>query len=64
MDDNPQYALDCAQAGLQVLLYDWEHAYPWSKLPPSELHPNISVVADWADVEEKLHAHALALAQP
>lgn len=33
IDDNVGYALDCADAGIQVLLYDWEDSYPWSKLP-------------------------------
>jgi hypothetical protein len=32
IDDNPGYAIDCASAGIQVLLYDWEDQYPWSKL--------------------------------
>ncbi len=64
IDDNPQYAQDCAEAGLQVLLYDWQLAYPWSKLPPSMQHPNITVVSDWQDVEDRLRALALAQAQP
>jgi hypothetical protein len=33
IDDNVGYALDCAAAGISVLLYDWEGGYPWSKLP-------------------------------
>jgi hypothetical protein len=33
IDDNVGYALDCAHNGIQVLLYDWEGSYPWSKLP-------------------------------
>lgn len=33
IDDNVGYALDCANNGIQVLLYDWEDSYPWSKLP-------------------------------
>ena len=33
IDDNVGYAMDCADAGIQVLLYDWEDSYPWSKLP-------------------------------
>lgn len=33
IDDNVGYALDCANTGIQVLLYDWEDSYPWSKLP-------------------------------
>ncbi len=32
IDDNPTYAMECAQAGIHVLLYDWNNAYPWSKL--------------------------------
>ena len=31
IDDNPRYAMDCAEAGMQVLLYDWQLAYPWAK---------------------------------
>lgn len=31
IDDNPVYAAECAEAGLQVLLYDWQTGYPWSK---------------------------------
>eukprot|EP00891_Asterochloris_glomerata_P006050 jgi/Astpho2/6050/Aster-04003 len=31
IDDNPRYAVECADAGLLVLLYDWQHSYPWSK---------------------------------
>ena len=34
IDDNPGYAIDCATAGINVLLYDWEGNYPWSKLQP------------------------------
>eukprot|EP00967_Tisochrysis_lutea_P149170 scaffold286247_cov17-Tisochrysis_lutea.AAC.2 len=33
IDDNPGYALECASAGIHVLLYDWQNRYPWSKLP-------------------------------
>lgn len=31
VDDNPRYATECAAAGIDVLLYDWNHGYPWSK---------------------------------
>jgi D-mannonate dehydratase len=31
IDDNPHYAIECAEAGIDVLLYDWMHEYPWSK---------------------------------
>ena len=33
IDDNPGYAQECAEAGIHVLLYDWQHGYPWSKTP-------------------------------
>lgn len=32
IDDNPDYALDCASAGMHVLLYNWGKSYPWSTL--------------------------------
>ena len=31
IDDNPVYAVECAEAGINVLLYDWQLTYPWSK---------------------------------
>lgn len=54
IDDNPGYAIDCATAGINVLLYDWEGNYPWSKLQPWQEHPNIEVVSDWKEVEKAL----------
>ena len=33
IDDNPMYAYDCASAGMQVLLFNWDLAYPWSQQP-------------------------------
>lgn len=61
IDDNPSYALECAAAGINVLLYDWEGAYPWSKLPSSGVRNSelIKVVHDWGEVEA-----ALAVLQP
>ena len=31
IDDNPRYAMECAAAGIYVLLYDWNNSYPWGK---------------------------------
>ena len=31
IDDNPRYAVECASTGIDVLLYDWNDSYPWSK---------------------------------
>lgn len=33
IDDNPVYACDCAEAGMEVVLFDWHLEYAWSKLP-------------------------------
>jgi len=33
IDDNPGYAIECAEAGINVLLYDWNMEYPWAKTP-------------------------------
>uniref|UniRef100_A0A7R9VI82 Uncharacterized protein n=1 Tax=Chlamydomonas euryale TaxID=1486919 RepID=A0A7R9VI82_9CHLO len=61
VDDNVGYAVDCASNGVQVLLYDWQHQYPWSKLPADKAHPLIRVVSSWSEVENALHAMAPAL---
>ncbi|EFN53768.1 hypothetical protein CHLNCDRAFT_10527, partial [Chlorella variabilis] len=42
IDDNPAYAVECAQAGIHVLLYDWDHAYPWSKTAAGPVHERIT----------------------
>eukprot|EP00775_Hariotina_reticulata_P008207 gene8207-8398_t len=58
IDDNVGYAMECANAGINVLLYDWEGSYPWSKLPEGFSHPRIQVVHNWQDVEAAVHAIA------
>ena len=55
IDDNPSYAMECANAGINVLLYDWEHQYPWSKTPDGPFHERITRVRDWAEVEQILN---------
>ncbi|PSC74997.1 NLI interacting factor-like phosphatase [Micractinium conductrix] len=54
IDDNPAYAKECAEAGIHVLLYDWQHGYPWSKTPDGPRHDRITRVRDWAEVEQVL----------
>lgn len=52
IDDNPWYAMECAEAGIQVLLYDWKSQYPWSKTDQDgPHHENIIRVSDWEHVE-------------
>ncbi len=38
VDDNPGYAVDCASAGLPVLLYDWQLSYAWNRPSPAYVH--------------------------
>jgi len=51
IDDNPGYAMECAEAGIHVLLYDWNHEYPWSKTPDGPTHERIQRVSDWEEVQ-------------
>ncbi len=39
IDDNPRYAVECAEAGMDVLLYDWQLCYPWSKTADGRAPP-------------------------
>jgi len=54
IDDNPNYAIECATAGISVLLYDWKNGYPWSKIADEPVHDRITRVADWDEVEHVL----------
>lgn len=54
VDDNPKYAIECAQEGVHVVLYDWHETYPWSKLPDGTCHPRIWIVKDWDGVKDAL----------
>lgn len=52
IDDNPRYAMECADQGIQVLLFDWLLQYPWSKTAGGgPHHPLITRVRDWREVE-------------
>lgn len=55
IDDNPVYAMECAQAGIKVLLYDWNLEYPWSKTKEGPVHDNIIRVSSWSEVEERIY---------
>ena len=73
IDDNVGYARECAAAGVQVLLFDWQGSYPWSKLPAGEAAASeaaarggggITVVRDWREAEAALAALAATAAAP
>lgn len=54
IDDNPRYALECAEVGIKVLLFDYENSYPWSKSDSIDQHPLITRVHNWEQVEQQL----------
>lgn len=56
IDDNPRYALDCAENGIEVLLFDYHNSYPWCKTSDVSLHPLITKVHNWQEVEQHLVA--------
>ncbi|KAK9102374.1 hypothetical protein Sjap_019628 [Stephania japonica] len=54
IDDNPRYAIECADIGMRVLLFDYENSYPWCKSSTATQHPLITKVHDWQEVEQQL----------
>ncbi|XP_078433165.1 haloacid dehalogenase-like hydrolase (HAD) superfamily protein isoform X2 [Wolffia australiana] len=58
VDDNPRYAVECAEAGIRVLLFDYAGSYPWSKCPAAAAHPLVTTVHTWAQVERAVRALA------
>ncbi|MCO5604305.1 hypothetical protein L7F22_058470 [Adiantum nelumboides] len=58
IDDNPRYAVECAQHNIEVLLFDHNNSYPWSKTSDGPMHPLITRVQSWEDVESSLLARA------
>ncbi|KDP33987.1 hypothetical protein JCGZ_07558 [Jatropha curcas] len=51
IDDNPRYAIECAEAGIKVLLFDYENSYPWCKTDLVR-HPLVTKVHNWEQVEQ------------
>ncbi|XP_042050944.1 uncharacterized protein LOC121796225 [Salvia splendens] len=55
IDDNPSYAIDCAAAGIKVLLFDYENSYPWCKTEhAAHQHTLVTKVHSWEEVEQQL----------
>ncbi|XP_055822455.1 uncharacterized protein LOC129891203 [Solanum dulcamara] len=54
IDDNPRYAIECAEVGIKVLLFDYENSYPWSKSESLNGHPMVKKVHNWGEVEHQL----------
>lgn len=51
IDDNPRYAVECATHGIEVLLFDYNNCYPWSKTSDGPVHPLITRVQTWKEIE-------------
>ena len=54
IDDNPRYAIECAEVGIRVLLFDYENSYPWCKTDSVDQHPLVTKVHNWDQVEQQL----------
>lgn len=54
IDDNPSYAIECAEVGIRVLLFDYENSYPWCKTDSVDQHPLVTKVHNWDQVEQQL----------
>ncbi|XP_073143456.1 uncharacterized protein [Henckelia pumila] len=54
IDDNPRYAIECAEVGIKVLLFDYENSYPWCKMENICQHPLVTKVHNWEEVENQL----------
>uniref|UniRef100_A0A0E0MF92 Uncharacterized protein n=1 Tax=Oryza punctata TaxID=4537 RepID=A0A0E0MF92_ORYPU len=57
IDDNPRYALECAEdgtRGMRVLLSDYHNSYRWCKTGVDESHSLVTKVHNWQEVEENL----------
>ncbi|KAL6560079.1 hypothetical protein OROHE_006317 [Orobanche hederae] len=54
IDDNPRYAIECAEVGIKVLLFDYENSYPWCKSDNIPRHPLVTKVHNWHEVEHQL----------
>ncbi|KAL0909677.1 hypothetical protein M5K25_020565 [Dendrobium thyrsiflorum] len=61
IDDNPIYALECAEAGIKVLLFNYHNSYPWCKDGYVDSHSLITKVYSWEEVEQHLISWAAAL---
>ncbi|KAJ3096450.1 hypothetical protein HDU97_005887 [Phlyctochytrium planicorne] len=55
IDDALTHAMECAEKGIKVFLFDHEGAYMWNKLPEgTNLPSNVERVHDWTDIVKAL----------
>ncbi|XWS26518.1 hypothetical protein CRYUN_Cryun26dG0038400 [Craigia yunnanensis] len=60
IDDNPRYAVECAQVGIRVLLFDYENSYPWCKTESIDQHPLVTKVHNWEEAEQQIASWILS----
>ncbi|KAK6131719.1 hypothetical protein DH2020_034516 [Rehmannia glutinosa] len=60
IDDNPRYAIECAEVGIKVLLFDYENSYPWCKTEHIPQHPLVTKVHNWEEVENQLASRVVS----
>ncbi|KAL8040134.1 hypothetical protein ABFX02_10G079000 [Erythranthe guttata] len=61
IDDNPRYAIECAEVGIKVLLFDYENSYPWCKTEHIPQHHSlITKVHSWEEVQHQLSLSAVS----
>ncbi|KAK8935289.1 hypothetical protein KSP39_PZI013771 [Platanthera zijinensis] len=60
IDDNPRYALECAEAGIRVLLFDYHNSYPWCKDASAESHSLVTKVHNWEEVQQHMISWTVA----
>ncbi|XP_020680044.1 uncharacterized protein LOC110097811 [Dendrobium catenatum] len=59
IDDNPRYAVECAEAGIRVLLFDYHNSYPWCKDDSVDSYSLVTKVHNWEEVEQHLISWAI-----
>ncbi|EPZ35605.1 hypothetical protein ROZALSC1DRAFT_27271 [Rozella allomycis CSF55] len=63
VDDSLAIALECAEIGMDVFLFDLEHSYMWNKTEYHRLPSSIHRVLNWIQVADWLNVRHLALSR-
>lgn len=58
VDDNPVYARECADAGIDVLQFNLAGNYAWGGKREDDAHPRITHVRSWIEAEVAINVRA------
>ena len=58
VDDNPVYARECAEAGIDVLQFNLGGNYAWGAKRQDDTHPRIQHVHSWIEAEVAINVRA------